>query len=200
MSGSFLLVSALVIDAFIACFAYGISRIRIPFCSGLLIAAVGTAALALSGFAAKGLEFLLNPALCRYLSFFLLLTIGILSLFQSLLKQHLRQRKQMRRHPPILAVYLDETAADADRSRCLNLSEALLLGITLSLDSIAAGIGSGLYDRYLPFTLALCFFFHLLAIWLGQLLGQRATGGKRLPHADWLSGSLLILLAFLRLF
>lgn len=195
----FLLVLALIPDAFAACFAYGTEGIRIPVRSALLIGGIGTGVLLLSMLAAAPFKQLLPPAACGMVGNGLLLLIGLLSVFQNSLKAFLSKKsgggKSLHfRWADIsfaVTVYLDETKADADRSKTLSLREAAMLGLVLSLDSFGAGFGSGFTVSH-PLLLAVfSLLLHPAVILLAQFCGRKTAG--KLPRICSAAGGFLLI-------
>lgn len=203
---AFLLVAALSIDAFAASFAYGIDRIRIPPLSLLSICGVCTGILGVSLLIGGLIQPFLPPALTRWLGFAVLLLLGIVKLFDSALKSFLRRHQSSRKDLHfclagvrfLLRIYVDSTAADQDRSRVLTPGEAASLAFALSIDGFAAGIGAGLTQPDLPLVLLLSLLVTAAAVGFGSLVGRQAAKAVRFD-LSWLSGVLLILLAFWKL-
>ena len=97
----------------------------------------------------------------------------------------------------VLNICIDETKADEDCSKRLSVREAFLLASALSVDSLLSGfsiqgntadlIGLGIYSLAMG----------LLAIYSGMFLGKRMSlCGFNL---SWLSGIILIFIAFLKI-
>ena len=78
-----ILVLALCIDAFVAAAAYGAEQMKIPLRSAAAIGAVGTGVLGCSLLLSAVVQSIVPPQICTYASFFLLLFLGISSLFQN---------------------------------------------------------------------------------------------------------------------
>jgi len=98
----------------------------------------------------------------------------------------------------ILNIYADPKEADLDESKTLSPKEALSLAVALSLDSLAAGLGVALGNVNI-FAIILCsLIFSMLSIKSGAFLGNKISD-KAPFQLSWLSGILLIFLAFLRL-
>ena len=202
---SVLLVLAVVLDGFTACFAYGVNRIKIPLLSAVLISLIGTGMLMLS----LGAADCIPPTTCKVLSFSVLFLIGLCNLFQNSVKAVLQKasdnsKKMSFRWSGIsfmLSVCLDETKADADCSKVLSAKEALALGAALSIDSLATGFGSGLIGQNYLLILVLALCMHMAAILLGHFLGEKFSKGAGAKHLqlEWLGGAILMVLAFIRL-
>ena len=201
-----LLILSLVLDAFAAAFACGAKGIRIPFLPALAIGAAGTFFLALSTSASLLFRPLLPEEAAKWVSFGILFSIGVFSVFQSALKERLRRAERGERNLRFklagisfaVRVYLDETRADLDASKKLSVREALFLGAVLSLDSCGIGFGNGFSSRGSGFLLLFSIIAHPAAVLIGQALGKRLSG--RLPGAfSAAGGGILILLALFKL-
>lgn len=206
MLESLLLVSSLCIDSFVASIAYGTSKIHIPHISKIIINLVCTITLACSLLIGSILKSFLPSNLPVILGFFLLMLLGIYRLFESIFKSYIS--KYSRSDKPltfkifdfkfILQVYADEIKADFDNSKSLNIKESFYLGLALSLDSLAVGIGSSLCNVNYFEVLILCFIIGLISVSFGSFLGKKFAQRLNL-NLSWLSGALLILLAILRI-
>jgi putative sporulation protein YtaF len=206
MLESLLLVSSLCIDSFVASIAYGTSKIHIPNISKIIINLVCTLTLACSLLIGSILKSFLPSNLPVILGFFLLMLLGIYRLFESIFKSYIS--KYSRSDKPltfkifdfkfILQVYADEIKADFDNSKSLNIKESFYLGLALSLDSLAVGIGSSLCNVNYFEVLILCFIIGLISVSFGSFLGKKFAQKLNL-NLSWLSGALLILLAILRI-
>ncbi|WP_459480783.1 sporulation membrane protein YtaF [Clostridium saccharoperbutylacetonicum] len=206
MLESLLLVSSLCIDSFVASIAYGTSKIHIPNISKIIINLVCTLTLACSLLIGSILKSFLPSNLPVILGFFLLMLLGIYRLFESIFKSYIS--KYSRSDKPltfkifdfkfILQVYADEIKADFDNSKSLNIKESFYLGLALSLDSLAVGIGSSLCNVNYFEVLILCFIIGLISVSVGSFLGKKFAQKLNL-NLSWLSGALLILLAILRI-
>jgi putative sporulation protein YtaF len=206
MLESLLLVSSLCIDSFVASIAYGTSKIRIPPLCILIINLVCTLTLACSFFIGSIFRSLLPDNLPVLLGFLLLMLLGVYRLFEYIFKAYIF--KYSKSDKPltfklfdfqfVLQVYADETKADFDNSKCLNIKESFYLALALSLDSLTVGIGSSLCNINYIQVLILCFVIGMLLVSIGVFLGRKFAQ-KIHFELSWLSGVLLILLAILRI-
>ncbi len=174
-----LLVTALSVDAFAAGFVYGVSKIKVPFTSIIVVTGISSLMLVLSLLAGNLVSSLFPENLTQYFSFLLLFTLGLIKLFDH--SQH------------------DEAEnADKNKDDLVSPTEAFTLGVALSIDSLAAGIGAGIGSAYIPAAFLVSFLIGALAIiagsWLGGLISSRCRS-----NLCWISGVLLILLAFMKL-
>lgn len=189
-----LFVCALTLDGFAASFAYGSDRIRIPLFSALIVDFVCTAMLALSLFLGAAVRAYIPEGLLKILCFGILFLLGLFKCFDQLAKSLIKGKDA----PFLVAVYASPEAADADRSKVLSAREALALAFALSLDGLAAGFGAALGEVNLAIILLLSLIANLAALDLGAKLGNGLA--KKVPvNLSWVSGAVLILLAFTKL-
>lgn len=95
----------------------------------------------------------------------------------------------------MLLVYADETRADWDHSKTLSPREALLLAIPLSADSLVTGLSIAPSPLKIAALLLFSFFLGCAASGAGAVAGRRAAAASR-RDLSWLSGVLLLLIAF----
>lgn len=101
--------------------------------------------------------------------------------------------------PSALEVLDNPHKADRDGSRDIDLREAFLLGIALSLNNIFGGISAGLI-RISPLGMAsLSVFFNVVCLVCGHLLGKSLHASRLSRHAQALSGILMILVGLWQL-
>lgn len=201
---SVILVISLSTDAFAASLAYGTGKIKIPTASVVAISFVCSGMLALSMLAGSLVSNLVSPQLTRWFCFAMLLTIGMVRLFDQYIKNHIRKKSQINLNFSahnlnfFLTIYADAETADIDCSKTLSVKEATALAVALSLDGLAVGFGAAISGAgiLLPVIISLTLTF--IAVKVGCTLGERLK--TLLPFdLSYLSSLLLILLAFLRL-
>ena len=86
-----LLVTALSVDAFAACFIYGADRVKIPLLSACIITGVSSAVLLAFLLLGGLMQQLLPEGFSAFLSFLLLFLLGLLKLFDSSVKARIRR-------------------------------------------------------------------------------------------------------------
>lgn len=199
---NWILVAALSLDTLFACLAYGIKKIKIPASSAAVMAAVGTGFLALSILLREFTGYLFPEILIRSLGFAVLIVMGMLNLFQSLLKALFHRDKTFRFNISdlsfVLNVCLDETKADVDESKRLSVREAFLLALTLSADSLLTGFSITAAPLLFLLLCLFSFCMGLAAVLVGTLAGRRMCQ-NRSCNFSWLSGLLLIIIAFMKI-
>lgn len=201
-----LLVSALSLDAFVASIAYGTNKIIIPFSSLFVINSVCSTFLAISLLLGSILKKFIPDRATLIISFVILFLLGIYYLFESLIKTYLRKHTNSNKKVTVklsdiqfvLDIYLDETKADINKSKILSYKEAFYLAVALSLDSLAVGFAGSLADINYLLVILCSFICGILAILLGTFIGRKLVEKINI-NLSWLSGILLIALAFKRL-
>jgi putative sporulation protein YtaF len=201
-----LLVVSLTLDSFVASFAYGTNKIKIPFLSGLVVSSISSVMLGVALILGNLLKSFIPKNLTVGICFAILFILGVGRLLEYSIKKWLSTKASGQHNISfkcwdihfILDVYMDSTKADSDHSKSLSPKEAISLAIALSLDGIAAGFGAGLTDiQWLPIVLT-SFLIGLGAILGGAVIGKKFTDNTEVDLA-WLSGALLLVLAFLKL-
>lgn len=202
----FLLVLALSLDAFVVSFAYGTDHIKIPVGSSQVISILCTLMLGASLFIGSLLQSYLPASLTKTFCFGILFFFGIIKLFDGLLKGWIRQHTSFSKKVQftwcnlhfIFRIYADPAVADQDLSKTLSAKEAVALAFALSLDGLAVGVGIGMMEVHFFMTMLLSFLIHNVVILLGSILGNKLAARTSLS-LTWLSGALLLILAFLKL-
>lgn len=203
---SILFVTALSTDAFIASVAYGSNKIKIPFLSVQVITLICTGVLGISLLIGMFLKPFLPGVLLKAISFSILFLLGIMRLLDNIIKAIISRNSELRKEIKfslfdlnfILNIYADPREADVDQSKTLSPREALSLAIALSIDSLAAGVGAALGNINVLAVIIASLVLSTLAIKAGEFIGYKIS--DKAPFSlSWLSGVLLIGLAFLRL-
>ncbi|SNT19182.1 putative sporulation protein YtaF [Anaerovirgula multivorans] len=201
-----LLVTALSIDAFVASFAYGTNKIKIPFTSVTTINVICSTLLAMSLFLGSIVSQYIPSHLIKGICFTILFVLGTIKLFDSSIKSFIRKNKNLSKELKfsmfnlklILNIYADPQEADRDYSRVLSPLEATSLAIAVSLDGLAAGFGVALVNINLMEVVLFSLISDMVAVMLGCYIGNKIA--KKLTlNISWLSGVLLIILAILKL-
>lgn len=204
---AFILVVALSLDSFVASFAYGTNKVKIPLPSLLIIDAICSGTLLVFLYLGSILSPFLPDTLVAWFCFAILLILGLVKLFDSSLKIMIQKLKNEAANVHfsfcnlkfILTVYADPNKANADNSGRLSPLESISLAIALSFDSAAVGFGAGVGPISFFPVLILSLIAGAAAVKSGSLLGWKFVDKTNL-NLSWLSGVLLILLAFLKLF
>ncbi len=201
-----LLLVALSVDAFAASFAYGSDKVHIPPLSAVIVAALSDVILIVSLFIGNLFKAFIPLTLTTILSFIILFALGTIKLFDSFIKRKIKENRfsskelhmSFKNLRFILTVYAEPQEANATDVEVLSPTEALSLGIALSLDSAAAGIGAASLDFPLWLAAITAFIIGLLAVFSGSKLG-RVLAAKSNFNFSIIGGVLLIILALTKL-
>lgn len=199
-----LLVTALSVDSFVASFAYGANKIKIPFISVSIISIICSVILILSIFLGSIIKPLIPEP--QTICFVILFILGIVKLFDSSIKTFIRKHNDLNKQLKfslfnlsfILNIYADPQNADCDLSRELSPLEAAPLAIALSIDGLAVGIGAGLVTVSIIQIIVFSLITNVITILLGSYIGYKIAERTSL-NLSWLSGLLLIILAVMKL-
>ena len=174
--------------------SYGLQKIRIPFPSNLLIAimsAITTAfAMVMGTYLGRVFPF------ANLLGAILLIAIGLWISFGSILQRNVfpliyKRSKALRFMIDILS---NSAKADRNANGIICNKEAVILGISLSLNCLVTGIGAGLSGlSIIPVTVSV-FFFSLFTLSGGYELGHRAHFLHFGHLSEMISGALLVAL------
>lgn len=204
MTESILLVIVLSLDAFLASIAYGTNKIKIPLKSIIIIVLACSSILTFSILLGSLTKNIIPLNLDSIFSFLILLTLGVFYLFQSIVKAYItkssnkNKKLELKVSDLIVNIYIDEINADFDNSKSINPKEAFFLAIVLSLDSLAVGFSSGLGNIDYIQVIFLSLIGGVLAICMGLFIGQKFVENSNVD-VSWLSGILLLILAFKKL-
>ena len=169
----------LILVTALSVFVYGVSRIRVPLSSVAVVTGISSLLLVISLLAGTALSSLIPESMTRYFSFLLLSVLGIVKLFDRSGHEEIQE-------------------ANRNRDDLVSPGEALTLGVALSIDSLAAGIGAGISMAGIPAAFGASFLVGALALLLGLWLGGLISSHCR-SNLCWVSGVLLILLAVMKL-
>lgn len=200
------LACMLSLDAFVASFAYGSNRIKIPFSSVQIINIICAATLGLSLLAGSFIQQYIPPALTTAICFTILFILGIMKLLDYLTKSIIRNHSGISREIKfsmlnfrfILSLYADPERADVDASKVISPAEAASLAVALSLDGIAVGFAAAFGNVNGPAVVISALVMGMLAVLLGCRLGNKLARSLKF-NLSWVSGVFLIALAFLKL-
>ena len=196
------IASTLSVDAFTAGFAYGSKKIRIPLSSVQIITLICSFVTGFSLFLGHILRPILPDWLAVGIAFTVLFFIGLTKLLDGIVKTVIRKYTGLDKAfrfsafdlKFILHLYADPEAADKDVSAHISPGEAVVLAVSLSLDSMAVGFAAALAGVNPWALIGWSLITNTIAIVLGRKLGFSLA--NKLPfNITWLSGLVLMGLA-----
>lgn len=176
--GLLFLVIAVSIDGFGVGMTYGMRKVQVPLhaliiimcCSGIVVLVSMTLGTVLRSF--------ISPDIAGMFGGFILIALGLFSLFNGLRPEKANQKDGAVKHrlDDFKEVLITPDKADLDQSGIISTSEALLLGMALALDAFGAGFGASMlgYSPLLTAASVACMsgLFLLCGIKIGVLLSR----------------------------
>ena len=203
-----LLAFAVSIDSFSVGFTYGLKQMRIPLASIIVIACMSAATMLLSMYIGGLLSRVLSAGMAEKIGGSLLIMLGIWVLYQNIRPQGKEVPEEaeekviatieMKYFGIAINILKKPMEADFDRSGTIVGIEAVVLGIALSLDAFAAGLGAAMMG-FSPVLLAGSIgAMSALFIKMGMGLGTHLSYQRWISQLSYLPGILLILLGVLK--
>ena len=201
------LALTLSLDAFTVGFAYGSDKIKIPVWSVIIISVICSVVTGLSFIAGNIIKHYIADWVTIIICFAILIILGIIKILDSFTKSVIRKHKNLNKQIKfsffnikfILNLYADPEDADIDASKILSPGEAVALAVSLSLDGLAVGIGAAMGNVNGLAVVIFSLVTNALAVIFGSGLGNKIAE-KISFNLSWLSGVILIILAFSKLF
>ena len=197
----FLLIFSLSIDSLMAGFSLGVSQIHISWKYLILLNGLSACLLFLSVLFGNYFSNLISNSFAHCFSIILFLCLGIGKIMESIFHRLMNKEKEFKikisKIECIFHIYVNPEASDMDFSKQISCREAFWLGLALSLDNLAIGIGIGLINISSILVTICSFLIGVFLITSGHFIGL-CIGKKRKLESSWISGILLIILAFLK--
>ena len=180
---AFIITIVISIDSFVATFAYGSNRTKIPFLSLNIINIICCVVLAGALLSGSFISQHVPEELTILISSLILFILGLFRIIDSLgtmLEDNRTKNKPGRKK----------------KRRTISLIEAVSLGIALSLDAIVIGFGIALIDINIVTIIFTALIVGFIAKVSGYYIGEKIASRINM-NISWLGGIILIFLAFL---
>lgn len=203
---------ALNLDAFGAGTAYGVRNIKLPLSSILIISTMSMAAITISMLAGHTVANYIPETFAHHLGGFLLMGVGIWVLVQSLRDHRVEPANENKEiHRPVMEIRIrslglviqvlkEPARADLDRSGEISSGEALLLGLALAIDALAAGFAVSILGFSVWITALVVGAGHFMLTYAGLLLGKGVAATAIGRQFGTIPGCLLIALGILKIY
>ncbi|MGG2067312.1 sporulation membrane protein YtaF [Bacillus sp. S14(2024)] len=173
--------------------AYGIRKIHISWFNNFIIAFFGFLFTLVGGFFGNWISLFISDATASVIGAIVIGSIGVLVLCQPLLSKETEQgRKQSN---VLMRILRNPEAADFDGSKSIGFSEAIVLGIALSINNIAGGFDAGITNLNLWMTAIISGFFSFLSVRFFSYVGKKYLAVYLGKWATVIAGALLIIIA-----
>ena len=176
MLGLIVLAIAVSMDGFAAGFAFGMKKITIPWLSTVIIGLSSGTVIALAMPAGNGFLRLVPAQLSHWIGASIFICIGVVSLCKRNFSQ-----------------------ADRDQSGEISAKESLLLGLALSVDSIAAGFSAALLGFTIWVTALTIAISCVVFIRMGKQVGVHLSAYIQNQYFSFIPGVLLLILGVSKL-
>jgi putative sporulation protein YtaF len=221
------LAFAVSLDGFGVGVMYGLRKIRIPLAPLAVISLWSGVVIFASMMIGTWLAAILSPVVAKKIGAVILVGIGIAALVQVFRQKDedadasgdaakstaagdvpettgKSEREiftwELRRFGLVIQILRTPTAADVDKSGNISVSEAMLLGLALSLDSFGAGIGAALIGFSPLLTSVVIAVASGTFIAVGLQIGLRYADTSWMNRLSFLPGCVLIAMGIMKLF
>ncbi|KEK22281.1 sporulation membrane protein YtaF [Bacillus gaemokensis] len=172
--------------------AYGIRRIQISWFNNFIIAFFGFLFTLLAGFFGNWISLFISDFMANLIGAIVLGVIGVFVLCQPLLSKSeevLEKKGNM-----VMGILHNPENADFDGSKTISFSEALVLGVALSINNIAGGFDAGVTNLNLWWTAIVSGVFSFICISGFSYIGKKFLAEYLGKWATIIAGVLLILI------
>jgi putative sporulation protein YtaF len=185
--------------------AYGARGVSIPFDSNLLIAVITSCGTFLATILGQSMYIILKPEIAKYIGSAIIICVGIWIIGQEFIidgktvdySEHVEDSAaagQKGLFARIMMVLNNPFMADSDMSNHIDLKEGTVLGLALTLNNIANGVGAGMIGLNIVWLTVCVFILSIVTIWVGIKIGDHY--GRRIfgRFTGLVAGALLVLI------
>ncbi|WP_371365103.1 putative sporulation protein YtaF [Sporomusa rhizae] len=204
-----LLGLAVSIDGFVAGIAYGLKNIRMPFASLCIVGVVASICTAIALAMAYMVGQFINTAIAIGIGAFLLIMLGIWSLFQQYFTKDVASYEidgevtarnlTFSLGRLVISIMAKPETADVDRLGYISSLEAIFLGLAVGADAMVGTFAAALMGPLPLYTPIVIGIIHMVCIASGYYSSQKFFPEKLKKRFPYLPGTLLILLGLIRL-
>ncbi|EJS72671.1 sporulation membrane protein YtaF [Bacillus cereus] len=171
--------------------AYGIRKIRISWFNNFIIAFLGFLFTLLAGFFGNWIALFISEFTANLIGAIVLGVIGVFILCQPFLSQ---KDTIESKDGSVMGILRDPEKADFDGSKTISFSEAIVLGVALSINNIAGGFEAGVTNLNLWLTAVISGLFSFICIRGFAYVGKRFLAEYLGKWATVIAGILLVLI------
>lgn len=204
---------AVSLDSAVTGFSYGVSGVKLPFRSVLMITFAVTSSLFFALFLGEAIALILPENLVIFLGAMLLIILALVLIKKNLTPtsnevasmEKVLFQLDLSSFSLIFKIMKEPSHADINRDKSISLGEGLILVIVLSCDSFAGGIGVAMIGVSWVYTLfatcLLTFLALLISSKIGQMCGRKIK--NILPKIEEISAFIppiiLLIMGFVRM-
>lgn len=209
----FILALAVSLDSFGVGVTYGLRKVKLPLISIIIIGLSSAIMILISMQIGVWISLMLSPNAAKWIGSVILVSIGVWAIQQVVKsnqevetdnKKRLTNKGkriiyiEIKKLGIVIEILKKPIKADIDNSGYISSSEAILLGLALSLDAFGAGIGAALIGFNPVITAITIAGMSSLFILLGLKMGFWFSGIEWLKKFTLLPGIILILIGILK--
>lgn len=204
--------------------AYGTRKIQLPLLSNLVIAFITSCGTLITMLLGKYIaDYILTATIANYIGASIIIAAGFYVIVQSYREAHLtpyddnKDNSRLAYHSlsqdatRLIAIRLrslgilieilrDPVQVDSDSSGTIDLKEAAVMGLALTLNNLATGFGAGVSGLNPALTTAMVFLLSLLFCSAGVAIGRQHVSRWLGNKTSTVAGLLLVLIGFYELF
>ncbi|NLM34483.1 MAG: sporulation membrane protein YtaF [Clostridiales bacterium] len=191
---TFFFCAAASSDSLIIGLSYGSKGIRLKFCSNFLVAAISSLGTFLAMLLGLGLHEGISYKYTTIIGSVLLILFGFYMLISSLRKK--KERGQSLGYQD----YINHPEHfDKDSSQEIEVKEAVILGVILSVNNVGIGIGASVAGLNIFITSLLSLIFSMVFVKLGFFIGKKLISSRLAKCIEYISALIIIFLGLYQL-
>ncbi len=172
--------------------AYGVRKIQISGLANLIIAGISIGATLIGGGVGGLVSLWISPFVAHLIGTIVIVSVGIWVMCQPYLEHKTKKREAS--NNLVTKILRSPEDADRDQSKTISMSEAVVLGIALSMNALAGGFDAGITRLNLIATALTVGILSYILMAFCSYIGSRFAADKLGDRATILSGLLLILI------
>lgn len=177
------------LDSFTVSVSYGIRNIKLPYKSILAVCIISTIGTFLPMKFGQIIISYTGENIINYIGSIILIIIGAFFIYETVVAKD----------DIIKDVLNNPTTIDIDKSGTIDINEALILAIALTVNNIAVGVASSVAGLSIIHTTLFTFIVTFVSIQLGYSLGKHKLANSFGNYSQITSGFIMILIGFIKI-
>ncbi len=201
-----LLALSISLDSFGIGVSYGIKKIKVGVVPLLIISSISLATLLFSWTAGQLFLRMIPIKTAKLFSCSLLIGLGCGFFVQALLdslypayEERIIKKIRIKSFRIVINIIREPSTSDMDCSGCINIKEALYIGVALSIDALSIGVAAAVYGVPIIYFLAIAFLLNIFLLKFGEFSGKKFGQLISEKYLKFVSGTIIILMGVLKL-
>ncbi|MGL4740919.1 MAG: sporulation membrane protein YtaF [Sarcina sp.] len=197
-----LFVLSASLDTFVVSLAYGAKKINIGFLSNLVISLISSSGTFLSMFLGYKLINIISLTVSNLFGTIVLLILGVYFILDYRKSKNPKNLESLcgNKSTCAKAILAFPEIVDIDKSGSIELKEAIILSLALTLNNFALGLAASVTGLDITVTTLFTFIFSFILIPLGMLASKKIKNKKLTEKCSLISGIIIIFLALIEVF